>query len=286
MKENATIALEIFMPSGSPEDLSIFSRKGLAVQGTFFNRRSLKEALEGLRRLDNRVGVYVIWREGDDSELRPQAYVGEGEVSSRLLMHSQDAKKDWWVRGAAFTSTDNSMHKTVAQYLEGRLFELATNAGRCKLENENKPQIPSLPAADKLFADEYLGFIALCLRITGVNLFTKSEKTIADLSLKGKGISAKGYARADGFMVEEGARAVKTTAGKTYDYIIARRDQLCNEGLLREEGETYVLVKDYLFKSPSDAAGVLLGRNANGLQEWKDTSGRTLKEIQAADAEH
>ncbi|NBT25225.1 MAG: DUF4357 domain-containing protein [Actinobacteria bacterium] len=40
------------------------------------------------------------------------------------------------------------------------------------------------------------------------------------------------------------------------------------------------ITQDYLFASPSLAAGVLLGRPANGRVEWKTTDGRTLKDIQ------
>ena len=49
-----------------------------------------------------------------------------------------------------------------------------------------------------------------------------------------------------------------------------------------EQGELYRLTQDYTFNSPSTAAGVLLGRTANGRIEWKDSKGRTLKEIQEA----
>ncbi len=40
------------------------------------------------------------------------------------------------------------------------------------------------------------------------------------------------------------------------------------------------MTQDYVFDSPSSAAGVLLGRGANGRTEWKDTHGKTLKQIQ------
>jgi len=42
------------------------------------------------------------------------------------------------------------------------------------------------------------------------------------------------------------------------------------------------VVQDYTFDSPSTAAGVLLGRSANGRELWKDETGRTLKENQTA----
>jgi Domain of unknown function (DUF4357) len=36
---------------------------------------------------------------------------------------------------------------------------------------------------------------------------------------------------------------------------------------------------DYVFGSPSAAAAILLGRNRNGLEEWKDSSGSALKQL-------
>jgi len=44
------------------------------------------------------------------------------------------------------------------------------------------------------------------------------------------------------------------------------------------------MTQDYTFNSRSTAAGVLLGRAANGRTHWNDTAGRTLREIQATEA--
>ncbi|MHC1686952.1 MAG: DUF4357 domain-containing protein [Methanothrix sp.] len=38
--------------------------------------------------------------------------------------------------------------------------------------------------------------------------------------------------------------------------------------------------QDYLFNSPSTAAGVVQGRSANGRIDWKDKNCKTLKEFQ------
>jgi hypothetical protein len=38
------------------------------------------------------------------------------------------------------------------------------------------------------------------------------------------------------------------------------------------------------FSAPSTVAAVVLGRSANGRVEWKGADGRTLKEIQEAEA--
>ena len=37
------------------------------------------------------------------------------------------------------------------------------------------------------------------------------------------------------------------------------------------------LNEDYIFTSPSLAAAIVMGRNANGLEEWKLKNGQTLK---------
>jgi hypothetical protein len=39
------------------------------------------------------------------------------------------------------------------------------------------------------------------------------------------------------------------------------------------------LTTDQEFKSPSAAAAILLGRNASGPEEWKDSSDTTLKHL-------
>lgn len=44
------------------------------------------------------------------------------------------------------------------------------------------------------------------------------------------------------------------------------------------------VTQDYLFTAPSTAATTLLGRTANGRIEWKTKDGRTLKELQEAEA--
>jgi hypothetical protein len=48
----------------------------------------------------------------------------------------------------------------------------------------------------------------------------------------------------------------------------------------QEERLGLVFTKDHVFQSPSAAAIVVLGRSANGRDEWKDNQGRTLKWLQ------
>ncbi|MCY1463705.1 hypothetical protein D9M71_816380 [compost metagenome] len=57
-----------------------------------------------------------------------------------------------------------------------------------------------------------------------------------------------------------------TSTAHSYQTLFTR---LVNEGVIAlQPGGLRVFVDDYVFKSPSAAAAVVLGRNANGRTEW------------------
>lgn len=58
------------------------------------------------------------------------------------------------------------------------------------------------------------------------------------------------------------------------------REQLRREGVLLEQGPSLVFTKDFDFSSASASATVVLGRAANGPNEWKDVNGRTINQLQ------
>ena len=64
---------------------------------------------------------------------------------------------------------------------------------------------------------------------------------------------------------------------------IKLREKLINEGVLVNKGELLEFSDDYIFSSPSTAAVMVMGRNANGLTEWKTSDGKTLKEYESSD---
>lgn len=43
--------------------------------------------------------------------------------------------------------------------------------------------------------------------------------------------------------------------------------------------EEFVVMEDLLFASPSAAADIVMGRSANGLTEWKNRYGSSLKDL-------
>jgi hypothetical protein len=63
------------------------------------------------------------------------------------------------------------------------------------------------------------------------------------------------------------------------------RKDLLAQGVIVDQGQHYAFAQDQVFTSPSTAAGVILGRTANGRIEWKNSEGKTLKQLQAAAAD-
>lgn len=59
----------------------------------------------------------------------------------------------------------------------------------------------------------------------------------------------------------------------------ALRKQLEAAGVLKPEGDQLVFTQDYVFRSPSAAAAIVVGNNMNGWVAWKSKDGRTLDAV-------
>ena len=72
---------------------------------------------------------------------------------------------------------------------------------------------------------------------------------------------------------------------KIHQYMSTLRKDLLAQGVIVDQGQYYAFTQDQVFTSPSTAAGVILGRTANGRIEWKNSDGKTLKQLQTAAAD-
>ena len=280
MASNRGFSIRIFVPSGEPEGLRVIEKSNWTGQGFVFPRSLLHEVCKRDELL--RTGVYILWAV-EESEQLPTVYIGESDrLSKRMKNHAQ--KKEFWTHVIAFTSKDQNLNKAYAQHLEARLYQLADEAKRCELDNDNKPQPPSLSEADTADAESYLDDLLLCLPIVGVGFFEKSKispRREQRLFLKGRGIEATGYDGVEGFIVEAGSQTVKKEGSTAWPHTLRIRKNLLNKKVFKDEGAMYRLTQDYVFTSPSAAACVLLGRVANGRTDWKNARGKSLKEIQS-----
>lgn len=288
MTTSTPFSLRIFVADGDPDGLRLVERSNWVGKAVMFPRTLLPKIK--LRAEFSQTGVYLLLgpREDGEGEL---LYIGEGDpVLARLQDHY--AKKDFWNRAVCFSAGPGHLNKAHVQFLEARLIQLAKSAKRVPLDNANQPTEPSLSEPDKadmlVFLENMLGM----LPVLGIHAFEQTVSVLAVapktiLTCKGKGLMASGYEATQGFVVKLGSHAVGDTAPSMQQHVRGMydlRQDLIKNGVLQQNEDHFVFTQDYAFSSPSTAAAVVLGRSSNGRIEWKDASGRTLKELQALEA--
>jgi len=277
-------SIRIFLPAGEPEGVRVIEKSNWTGVGVVFPRALFPEVKT--RAEFSRTGVYVLVGPSDEGEL-PMIYIGEADPVRRRLEQHQSGK-DFWTWGVAFAAKDGSLNKAHVSYLESRLLLLAKEARRSRVENATGSGVPSLTEAEAADAESFLADMLSIFPLLGLPVFerprTGKRRARQSLLLRGKGLEAKGYEGAEGFVVLEGSQAADTEVPSIIlsPFLTALRKELQESGVLVAGPGHLRFAQDYAFNSPSTAAGVVLGRAANGRTEWQNAQGRTLKAIQEA----
>jgi len=275
----ATISL--YLADGRPAGVRVVHKDNWSGVGVECSRTDFPRARK--REEFGRSGVYVlIGNQGEVGGL-PTLYVGEAdELASRLANHATN--KDFWTRLVIFTSKDGSINRAHAKHLESRLYELGSTAKTSHLDNKVPPGQPNLNEQDRDFAERFLGEMLVVLPVIGITAFELPEPDIAPAAsifeLKGKSATARGFETSQGFKVLRGSLARAAEVPKIQPWIHELRADLLANGALVPGSGALVLAQDYVFASPTAAAGVFLGRSANGRELWCRKDGKTLKQTQ------
>lgn len=288
MASRPPFSLRIFVVDGDPDGLRLVERTNWIGKAVMFPR-SLFPDVRG-RPEFQQTGVYLLIGEklSGDGEL---LYVGEGNpVRPRLEDHY--ARKDFWTRAVFFVAGPGQLNKAHVQYLEAELIALAKAAKRVPLDNGNTSTQPTLSEADRADMDVFLGNMLGMLPVLGIHAFEQStvvavKGTTPVLTCCGRGVTATGVDTPQGFVVRAGSQAVRDEVPSLKDFpnVVELRAELQKNGVFVVEGDAFRFTQDYTFSSPSAASGVVLGRSSNGREDWKDATGRTLKQIQEAQAQ-
>lgn len=231
-------------------------------------------------------GIYLLF--GKDNDNNDNVYIGEAEsIFRRLNQHL--SQKDFWNEAIVFINKDENLNKAHIKYLENRLHNIATLANRYKVENFVIPTQSSISESDRAEMEEYLENVKMLVSTLGHKLFDEKRevKPIVKQEIfyikAARGADAQGEPTSEGFVVLKGSKASKDTVNSITPSFLNFRNSLIQKGILKLEGDVYLFTDDYIFSSPSTAALVVMGRNANGLTEWKMISGKTLKEHEASE---
>lgn len=276
---NRPFSIRIFLPDGHPDGLKIVEKSNWTGRGVVFPRPILKDTKS--REEFSQTGVYVLVGPSEDGDL-PTIYIGEGDpVGPRLERHNTE--KDFWTWAVFFVSANHNLNKAHIQHLEARLIQLAEEARRAKLDNAVSPQMPALSEAETADVESFLADMLSIFPLLGLTAFEKAPQIQNErltLHIQAKGIAAKGYESSQGFVVLSGSQAVAEEVPSIHRYMSALRQDLLGQGVLQQERTHLIFTQDYVFNSPSTAAGVTLGTPSNGRTAWKSADGKTLKEIQ------
>src|SRR5205814_5235 len=151
---------------------------------------------------------------------------------------------------------------------------------------------PTLSEADRAYMNVFLNNMLGMLPVLGIHAFEQSPITSGTvqtpmLTCQGKGAVATGYDTPQGFVVKAGSFAASEEAPSLKNYfpnLTRIRSDLVSRGVLVPESNKFRFTQDYTFNSPSQASSVVFANSSNGRVDWKDASGRTLKQLQAAQA--
>jgi len=276
----ASVTIKLILKNGNAQSLrvaEISNWNGIALA-------TPRTDLAGLLTLkeSKHAGVYLLT--GINTQLeKPKAYIGEAEeVGKRLNQH---LAKEFWVQAIAFVSRDDNLTKSHFKYLEGRLIEEAQKIGSFDLENDVKSGA-KLPESDRDDMEGFLDHVRQLLPILGCDLLVpaiQAAQNKSSLICKIKELTARGQRSAKGFVVFKDSQAagqLRNSAQTRGGWIIKIRNRLLESKVLVTEGEHLVFARDYEFDSPSAAAAIVRGGNANGLTEWRTAEGKTLKAIE------
>lgn len=280
MKFGKTI--KIFLIDGDPNgrmscELSNWSGKAYKIP-----RIKVKDCSDR-EDLTTSTGVYLLFGKDDDG--KDQVYIGEAETILKRL-NQQLTSKDFWNETIVFISKDDNLNKAHVKYLENRLHEIAKSANRYKVDNSIVPTQSSISESDRAEMEEFIEYIKLLVNTLGHKVFEekrefKPKQKQATFFIKAaRGADGQGEPTSDGFVVFKGSKAAATIVNSMTSNFITYRQKLIEEGVLVDKGDFFEFTDDYIFSSPSTAAVMVMGRNANGLTEWKSKDGKTLKDFE------
>lgn len=222
-------------------------------------------------------GVYILLEE-EVTELNrlPRLYVGECQnIGERL--YNQRTDKEWWDTAIICCAKDNCIDRF---NLEKKLYEKATEAGKCDVENLNTPKGSPLVNVGEIWVlDQFLKDIEFLLDSLGIDALKKQETSVSHLlsdnaivfeqthiqSLNAKMIIINGE-----YVVLRGSLAAKEEQKSCPESIKNERKRLVEQGILKfdEVFDLYVFKSDTKFKSPTRAGQIIYGANFPGRIGW------------------
>jgi hypothetical protein len=279
--------IKLFLIDGEPNgrmscELSNWTGKAFKI-----SRKQVKQCSD--RTELQSTGVYLLLGKSENNESYSQLYIGEAEVIYKRL-NEHLSTTDFWNEVICFVSKDENLNKAHIKYIENRLHEIATKVDRSEILNRNIPNKPNISESDQAEMEQFIDNIKLMVNTLGYKIFDElisqenEDNNTDEVEVfinAARGANASGQMTNEGFVVTKYSEVADSFTNSFPKSMQKLRENLIKDGIIQEINGVYKLTKDYLFSSPSAAASIVMGRSANGLNEWKSKDGRVLKAIES-----
>jgi len=278
--------VKLFLMDGSPN-------KGMTCELSNWTGKAYKLPVDEIEKCSNRrdlkgTAVYMLFGLSDDVNKKNKIYIGEAEnIYNRLCQHKK--QKTFWNEAIVFISKDENLNKAHIKYLEARLYEIASSVDRFEIMNCNTPTKSAISESEMAEMEEFITNVIMLTDILNYKPFETVEKntgkedllyirTAVRNSVKG-GLVAEGKVVPEGFWVFKGSGISEIITPSFPTHSMMLRKKLIQEKHIENINNGYIFTEDYLFNSSSSAANIILGKSSNGLIEWFNYNGKSLKEL-------
>lgn len=278
--------IKLFLIDGEPNgrmtcELSNWTGKAYKIPRILIKESYSREDLQS-------PGIYLLFGQNEDG--KGLVYIGEAEtIIDRLKQHV--SQKEFWNEVILFISKDENLNKAHIKYLESRLYEITKKVNHYELENNTIPSKSSISESEIAEMEEFIENIKLLTNTLGHRVFetlvsaetNKTKKSNTFYIKAARGANGFGIPSSKGFIVFKNSEVATSTTESMQKSLKNIRQRLIENETIIKSDKGLVFNKDFEFSSPSTAAAILMGRNANGLKEWKLKSGKTLKEYETTE---
>lgn len=276
--------IEIFLVDGVPGGITTAEIAGWTGHVLSGPRADLAALLA--RDEAQRNGAYLLLGSDPEALEGTQCYIGRSE-DFRARIRNHNVSKEFWDRVVLISSRDDSFNEGHWGYLEARLIELASDAGRCSMPNVQTPRVRKLSEAQMSDMEAFLKEVEVILPVLGVNVLRARKRRqvesrpvtsspVFSLKVGRRNVDARGQVIDGEFFLMEGSTVVAKCSGQAttestrrmYAALQAQHEKLVADGSIEIRDGVGHVTRDIAFSSPSGAGAIASGRACNGRTSW------------------